>query len=67
MDLTLLISALIFFGLIGIVTAAYKTGDEPSFMSQSGGSKKIYKSGKILFLTFLFLAVIFIQYITNMF
>ena len=59
MDLTLLISAIVFFGLIGAVTAIHKSGDEPSIFSQSGGSKK---SGKLLFLAFVFLAVIFVSY-----
>ena len=64
MDLTLLIAGVVLLGLIGFVTAVHTSGDEPSFLSQSGGAKKLYKTGKIIFLASLFLAVIFI---TNMF
>ena len=56
MDFTLIIASLIFLVLIGGVTAVYKSD---SYVSQMGGkhSNKSLKSGKLIFLTFLFLVI----------
>ncbi len=67
MDLTLLIVGLVFFGLIGMVTVAHMTDSDISqiggMQSKSKSSSK--KSGKIIFLAFLFLAISLATYITN--
>lgn len=67
MDFTLIIAGLVFFGLIGMVTVAHITDSD---ISQTGGQQSRIrssskKSGKLLFLTFLFLAISLATYITN--
>ncbi len=67
MDFTLIIAGLVFFGLIGMVTVAHMTDSDINQIGgqQSRSKNSSKKSGKIIFLAFLFLAISLVTYITN--